>query len=352
MILLYKNVKLIRILNASLLGINMRKTLERILIVLFDRLPKNLKQRTKYFLVIIYGFIIAKRVKRGISYLRKTNKSNTKFQDYCSEIKKQFRTGEIPQDASQKEVCIRFSGGTDSTLVAATMAAKFKKVHLLTFNTTYKINPLGMTPSDPSCTYTNLNNLVLKFGRKFVHRIIDIESLRNRIYFDDYLPNFKKDDFLKVSFCPACSLAMHLETIIYCLSNNIEYASDGAGIDSGVLEWQTQSPHNLREIEYFYKGFGLKYIINPNYYVIESDNELFNLGVIKDKDIKNNYSYRRKTQQYCILIQFQSICRILEGRKEAKMASLSEHGMVTKYFKHRMNNYQEYVKSKRLGEGK
>lgn len=324
----------------------MRRMIEKLLVRLFDVFPKRLDIRVKYCFVVSSPVIIYKAYKK--SFLNIHRQPSVQFQKYYSETKKKFHVDQIPSDASDEQICVRFSGGTDSTLAAATMAPRFKRVHLLTFNTTFKMNLLGLINSDPSNASANADNLRRRFGQeKFVHRISNFGHVRNQIYFRDYLPHFPTRDFTRVTFCPACVMAMHIETIIYCLKNGIRYVSDGATIESGVLKWQTQNPYNMVEMRDFYKMFGLKYLINPNYYLMDSDKELYRLGIIERESVRKRYHYRRKTQQYCILIQFQSLCRRLHGRVgNSTASSFSEAGLISNYFRTKIPRYKQYIDSR------
>ncbi|MGA1871305.1 MAG: hypothetical protein ACMUJM_22475 [bacterium] len=330
----------------------MLNKIEFFLIWVFDQLPEKLDKRVEYCLLICYPIIICKAIKRIFFSREKKRHLNRAFQKYYYEVKERFNLSKIPANIFDEEICVRFSGGTDSTLTATTMAYKFNRIHLLTFITTYKkriFNPFGIISSNPESVLINLDNLKNKFGKqKFIHSFLKFDDLRNEIYFRDYIPNFSTRDFKQVSFCPSCSLAMHIKTIIYCLEHNIKYITDGSNIENGVFPWQTQNPYNLEEIMAFYKIFNLDYIINPNYFNLTSDYELYKLGITKIKNTKKNYYYRRKTQQYCILIQFQSLCRRLHGKVENYPSSpcLYDEGMISKYFKSKIPFYKEYIYSR------
>jgi hypothetical protein len=311
--------------------------LEKALITLFDRFPKKLDRRVVFIFWISSPLILLKILK---GYFSSNKASITK--SINNPPSHEF--SKIPGDAKKLDICLRYSGGTDSTLTAATLAQQFKQVHLLTFNTSFKIFTLGLVSSHPSNSEFNLRLLQKKFGKAaFVHKIIEFSELRDDVYFNDYQESAKEKDFNRVNLCPACTLSMHIETIVYCLNNNIKYVCDGANIETGQFPWQTQTLANLLEFRDFYKSFGLEYIINPNYYHENSDNELNELGIIPDQNIRKFYPYRKKTQQFCIPIHLQSICRRLHGGIDL---SAAEVPLISKYFKTMLDKYSAYIERK------
>jgi hypothetical protein len=185
-----------------------------------------------------------------------------------------------------------------------------------------------------------------KYGHnKFIHTILDFSKLRDNIFFHDFQEAATEKDFRRVNICPACVLAMHIETIVYCLKNHITHVSDGANIETGQFPWQTQTLANLIEFRDFYNLFGLEYIINPNYYHHNSDNALNTLGIISRTNVRRQYSYRKSTQQFCIPIHMQSICRRLHGRYNFRS---EENALISRYFNTKITKYQSYI-HKRIG---
>ncbi len=318
----------------------MLKKIEKLLITIFDQLPKKMSSRVIYIFWLSFPLIFIKILK-GIFRINKGQSINLKNNN-SSEPTHKF--SKIPSNSKDLDICIRFSGGTDSTLIASTLAPQFKRVHLLTFNTSFNIFTFGLISSKPSNTIFNLDLLKNKFGKeKFIHEIINFAELRDDVYFNDFQASATKKDFIRVNICPACTLSMHIETIIYCLKNKIKYVSDGANIETGKYPWQTQTLANLLEFRDFYKLFKITYIINPNYYHKDSDNELSELGVINQTNIRKQYSYRKKTQQFCIPIHLQSICRRLHSKYDFNK---NNEAIISKYFKNNIQKYELYIKNR------
>ncbi len=313
----------------------MRRRLERFLIKIFDSLPRTLHSRVVFIFWLCFPLIMYKIIKGSFFYQQSAVPDE---QIYT----RQPAIDPIPADAEHREICIRYSGGTDSTLAAAGMAEHFKKVHLLTFNTSYPVFSFGLIQSDPTNAATHIPYLQDRYGAdKFVHRILEVGNLRDDIYFNDYQKAAVEKDFNRVNLCPSCVLSMHIHTIIYCLQNGIKYVSDGANIETGVLPWQTQYLRNLLEFQQFYKEFGISYIINPDYHE-NSDTRLKQLNLIPDPNSKK-YAFRKKTQQFCIPIHMQSLCKRLHGNPDNWDA---EKGLMSRYFIENMPKYKEYILSR------
>lgn len=147
-------------------------------------------------------------------------------------------------------VCIQFTGGKDSTLLAAMSAKHFDNVHLLTFR-----NSLIVDLDKIPVNVQKLKNLYT--GNKFTHTIIDNENLLKQLYVGNWYQDFKKyKTYAANNVCSSCRLAMITLTITYCLKNNIHVVRDGAnrtGFDLSQQKW------SLDIIENFYKEYQIEY---------------------------------------------------------------------------------------------
>lgn len=194
-------------------------------------------------------------------------------------------------------VCIRFSGGVDSTLVAACAASKFDKVHLLTF-THSALSFLGNTKTALKRLKT-LKYLKRKYGQnKFKHKLIDVDPLLKKLYFKRLYRDILRYGLIRLRVCSTCQFAMHLATIDYCLQKGIKHVTDGATTDASSYAFSMQ-PKNFEEIKKMYASYGIKYLINPQYNTIRSDHALYNLGITPVKNLKGEKDYYKNYQQKC-----------------------------------------------------
>ncbi len=193
----------------------------------------------------------------------------------------------------KRSVCIQFSGGSDSSLTAYRMALEFERVHLLTFKHSGQINIENSKQS-----YEILNQ---KFPGKLTHNIIEVDKMFHNIYNHNYFRNLLKYRTLQVQFvCFACQACFHINTIIYCLRNNISEVRDGAN-----TEYEEASPMQIKtvkeEIKNLYKNYGINHDspIYDEHNNIRSDHQLFELGLRPQKDIKDDMEMYKKYQGYC-----------------------------------------------------
>lgn len=173
---------------------------------------------------------------------------------------------------------VLFSGGSDSTLAAAIMCKRFEKVHLLTF--------FHSGINFPENSRVNMQRLRDKFGKeKFTHEFIDIEGVLKKIYYGTYLRDLKRyRAYLVAATCSACQLAMHTETIIYNVENNIGFACDGYKREKEHV-YVFMEKEGMKYTKEFYQGYGIGYL-NPVYDMVRTDWELYDLGIIPKRNVK------------------------------------------------------------------
>ena len=147
-------------------------------------------------------------------------------------------------------VCIQFTGGKDSTLLAALMARQFEQVHLLTF-----YNPLIV---DLERVPVNVSKLKQLYGGcRFEHQLIDNEALLRKLYTGQWYRDLKKyKSYAANNVCSSCRLSMVAHTIAYCRQNGISEVRDGANRTGFDLSQQTWS---LQIINQFYQEYGINY---------------------------------------------------------------------------------------------
>jgi PP-loop superfamily ATP-utilizing enzyme len=152
-------------------------------------------------------------------------------------------------NASESEIIVLFSGGTDSTLAAALANNKFSKVRLVTFSR------FGIASVENS--KINAQTLIDKFGDKYTHEIINIDKLFQHISYENYFKNLLKHKFNLLSTCGLCKLTMHIRTIRYCMENDVKYVSDGA--NAGMTMFPAQMKPVIEELKKMYQSFGISY---------------------------------------------------------------------------------------------
>jgi hypothetical protein len=173
------------------------------------------------------------------------------------------------------QVCIQFTGGKDSTLLAAKMAQQFERVHLVSFE-----HPLIV---DLDKVPVNFNKLQRLYGsERFKHTILNNEDLLRRLYAGTWRQDLKKyKTYGANNFCSPCRLAMVTQTIVYCLRNQIGSVRDGANTTGFDLTQQTWA---LDVLKGYYKEYGIDYDC-PLYTTSRNDVELLKLGLSAENPV-------------------------------------------------------------------
>lgn len=217
-------------------------------------------------------------------------------------------------------VAILFSGGSDSSLTAYRMSLEFDAVHLLTFQ------HLGQTGIENS--KRSFAVLEKKFSGKFSHVFIDVNEMFSQIYNRRYLRNLIKYKTLQLQFvCFACQACFHINTIIYCLKNNIHDVRDGAN-----TEYEEASPMQIpivkKEIKKLYADYGITHDspIYEEHTTDRSDQQLFKLGLRPQANIKDDMEMYEKYQGYCrfmpggvIFLNYWKRCKNFPEKVQLKM---------------------------------
>jgi len=185
---------------------------------------------------------------------------------------------------SEDEVVVLYSGGSDSTLAAALMCKRFRKVHLLTCRT----SPMYSLEKSKA----NARLLRRKFGNnKVIHKFLDTDEIFKTIYRGNYLGDIQKyGTYVSACVCAACSLSWHVRAIIYDIENDIHFTCDGERYEKTPI-WAEQMEPVLEMVRGFYKEYGIIYE-NPVYRIVRTDWKLFELGITEEKDVKlEGYAY-------------------------------------------------------------
>ena len=173
----------------------------------------------------------------------------------------------------EPEVCIQFTGGKDSTLLAALMARRFSRVHLLSFD-----NPLIV---DLDKLPLNVGKLRLLCGEdKFEHTVIDNEGLLRQLYTGQWWQDLRTyKTYAANNVCGPCRLSMITHTILYCLQKGITFVRDGANRTGFDLSQQVWALDMLRM---FYQEYDIDYDCSL-YHASRNDVELLKLGLYAEE---------------------------------------------------------------------
>lgn len=148
------------------------------------------------------------------------------------------------------ECVVLYSGGTDSTCVAALCAEEYSKVHLLTFyEQATRHSPI---PKE------NVARLQKKYGEdRFLHQSISTDLLVKKISYENYLRNCLKYGLFILCSPGFSSLSWHLRTIMYCQEHGIKYVFDG--MTQELLHFPGHMQKVREVFKELYKEFGITF---------------------------------------------------------------------------------------------
>jgi hypothetical protein len=148
------------------------------------------------------------------------------------------------------ECAVLYSGGSDSTCVAALMAERFARVHLLTFE---ELATRG-SPSPAG----NVERLRAEYGaERFVHRLFSVDRLLERVSYERYWRNLRRHGLYLLSTPGFSSLSWHARTVAYCLDHGLAHAADG--VTRELQHFPGHLDGVLRLFQGLYAGFGIDY---------------------------------------------------------------------------------------------
>jgi len=143
---------------------------------------------------------------------------------------------------------VLFSGGVDSTLVAAKVAGKFGRVHLVTCLTQCMAPPKDMGP--------RVRVLREKFpDTEFIHVILSAEKLTKFLWDGLAFRELLTVGFYRTFPCSPCKLAIHARALAYCLEHNIKAVYDGANVMMSC--YPSQHPDGVKRLVAFYRRYGV-----------------------------------------------------------------------------------------------
>ncbi len=173
-------------------------------------------------------------------------------------------------------VSLLFSGGADSTLAAARLAADYREVDLVTFKhyATWHIGASRKSEDRLRAKYpasvfrhawANSSGLFLKLQRRLLRDAGD-------------------EPFLNLYFCGACKLAMHAALVRYNLRNGIKASATGASRLMPMFPDQT--PGGIEALQRdLYAPYGMT-LESPVFDTARSDYEAMELGLLDRRHLK------------------------------------------------------------------
>lgn len=152
---------------------------------------------------------------------------------------------------SAREVVVLYSGGTDSTCVAALAAEQgAPRVHLLTFEE-------SATRGTPVPT-ENVRRLKEKFGsRRFVHRVLGVDWLLRRVSYGRYFRDLRLHGLFMLATPGFSSLSWHARAVLYCLEHGVTESVDGVTRELAHFPGHMESVQ--AEFRRMYEHFGVRY---------------------------------------------------------------------------------------------
>lgn len=173
-------------------------------------------------------------------------------------------------------VSLLFSGGADSTLAAARLAAAYKTVDLVTFKhyATWHIGASRKSEDKLKAKYP---------AAEFRHAWGNSSGLFLRLQ-SRLLRDAKDEPFLNLYFCGACKLAMHAALVAYNLQNGIRVSATGASRLMPMFPDQT--PGGITALQQtLYGPYGMT-LENPVFETKRSDYEAMELGLLDRRHLK------------------------------------------------------------------
>lgn len=195
-----------------------------------------------------------------------------------------------PSSREGQRCSVLFSGGSDSTLVAAYALERFEEVDLVT----YDRRLLFFLKN----TRKHAEKLAEKYGPTRVrHVFFNVNDIFDRIFvgeLDRDLPRY--GTHLSLLVCLGCKMAMHAQTILYNLQNGIAHTFDGARRET---DWYPAQMASVKEqMRLLYADFGLV-LDSPVYEMVRTDEMIHEMGIADARTLKSEFLLY-ETQPSCI----------------------------------------------------
>jgi predicted subunit of tRNA(5-methylaminomethyl-2-thiouridylate) methyltransferase len=146
-----------------------------------------------------------------------------------------------------------YSGGTDSTCVAALLAERFDTLQLLTFyERGTRRSPLP---------HQNISRLKKHFSRTtFHHHVLSVDHLLQKLSYERYLTGLLRHDLFLLANPGFSSLSWHVRAIVFCMEHEITKISDG--LTRELMHFPGHMDVFVQAIRNLYQHFGINYT-NP-----------------------------------------------------------------------------------------
>lgn len=159
-----------------------------------------------------------------------------------------YKKASAEQVSSNQDVAVLFSGGIDCSLVTLLLRKEGYNVHLLHYE-----HGASISNSLHRIRFKELESVV---GTDR----ISLQEVSHRGLFRKLALANIEEDFSKYKtnmICLGCRLAMHVQTIIYCLQNDIHMVADGS------VKYQSDFPEQngvaLDIFKSLYQEYGIEY---------------------------------------------------------------------------------------------
>ena len=175
---------------------------------------------------------------------------------------------------------VLFSGGSDSTLVAALALETHSRIELLTCSRSWMffIENSANTARRLEQTYGE---------DRISQRFFDINEPFRALFQGNKSADLRRyQTHLSLLVCLACKMSMHGAAIVHNLQNGLKHTVDGARRET---DWFPAQMAVVKErMQELHRGYGLT-LDSPVYDMEATDEELHRMGLTEDKRLKGQF---------------------------------------------------------------
>lgn len=232
----------------------------------------------------------------------------------------------------EKKLAVLFSGGVDSSLAVALTAQIYNRITCLTFK---RFGIFGESQIDKS---------LKRLQRRFPNVIFESVILPIDRFYQSLLKG-ERLNFMSLSICGLCKLAMHWRTIIYCIDNKINEVCDGS--ESSMIQYPDQNEQiMLADIQKLYRELGINYF-NPVFNLGDkAEYYLFRMGIVPIEKVRGTgYESQIICTQQRIFKKFVDYYVLRNSWERYVVDSRSFFVKKIVYVKEQIKRYKEIEKS-------